>query len=127
MLGRRHRHTHMTESRYWHNPRCSKSREALALLKARGVEPDLVDYLDGHLDAAAVREVLAKLGLPARQLLRTGEQVYGTLQLADQALDEARLIAAMVTHPTLIERPIFIHGDRAVIGRPPEQVLTLLE
>ncbi len=112
---------------YWHNPRCSKSRAALALLQARGMQPQLVDYLDGRLDAATLRDTLAKLALPARQLLRTGEDAYRELDLADAALDDAALIDAMVAHPRLIERPVYIRGDRAVIGRPPERVLDLLD
>lgn len=112
---------------YWHNPRCSKSREALALLQARGVQPRLVDYLDGRIDAAALREVLAKLGLSARQLLRAGEAIYRELGLADPALEDAALIDAMVAHPRLIERPVYIRGEHAVIGRPPQRVLDLLD
>ena len=113
--------------RLYHNPRCSKSRDALALLQARGVQPQLIDYLDGHVDAAALRDVLGKLGLQARQLMRTGEDAYRQLDLADPTLDDAPLIDAMVAHPRLIERPVYIRGDRAVIGRPPERVLDLLD
>lgn len=112
--------------RYYHNPRCSKSRQALALLQARGIEPELVAYLDTPPSLETLRSLLAKLGLPARALLRRGEDAYKTLGLDDERLPEDALIAAMQAHPILIERPIFEHGDKAVIGRPPEKVLDIL-
>jgi arsenate reductase len=113
-------------ARLFHNPRCSKSRGALELLRERGIEPQIVAYLDQPPSPAQLRELLGQLGLPARALLRTGEDEYASLGLADPALDDEALIAAMAAHPRLIERPIFVHGGRAVIGRPPELVLTLL-
>lgn len=113
-------------SRLYHNPRCSKSRGALELLRERGVEPRIVAYLDTPPSVEELREVLAMLGVPARALLRTGEEAYATLGLENPSLTEEQLLQAMVTHPRLIERPIFIHAGRAVVGRPPEQVLTLL-
>lgn len=116
----------MSEAVLFHNPRCSKSRAALELLAARGIEPTIVRYLDEPPDAATLRALLGKLGLPARALLRTGEDEHQTLGLADPALDDEALIAAMVAHPRLIERPIFVRGRRAVIGRPPERVLEIL-
>lgn len=112
--------------RYLHNPRCSKSREALSLLEARGIEPELVDYLGNPLDAEGLRSLIAKLGIAPRQLLRSGEAIYKELGLDDASLDDDALIAAMVEHPILIERPIFEREDRAVVGRPPERVLELL-
>ena len=111
---------------YFHNPRCSKSRGALELLRERGIEPEIVAYLDEPPSPAELRELLRKLGLPARALLRTGEPEYRELGLDDEALAEERLIEAMSRHPRLIERPVFVVGDRAVIGRPPERVLELL-
>jgi arsenate reductase len=111
---------------YFHNPRCSKSRGALALLAEHGVEPEVVAYLDTPPSKAALREIVRKLGLPARALLRTGEDAYKELGLADPSLSDAALIDAMHAHPILIERPIFVRGDRAVIGRPIENVLQLL-
>jgi len=117
----------MSAPRFYHNPRCSKSRQALALLREHGVEPVIVPYLDVPLDAAALRELLGLLGLPARALLRTGEEAYSALGLADPDLDEAALIAALAAHPRLLERPIFVHRQRAVIGRPPQRVLELLK
>jgi len=110
----------------FHNSRCSKSRGALELLRERGIEPELVYYIETPPDAAALRELLRKLDLPARALLRTGEVEYDALGLADPALGDDVLIAAMAEHPRLIERPVFVNGDRAVIGRPPERVLELL-
>lgn len=111
----------------YHNPRCSKSRDTLALLHAQGLTPTVVAYLDTPPDAATLREVLAKLGLSdARALMRKGEAEYTDLHLADPSLSQEALIAAMVAHPRLIERPIVINGDQAAIGRPPEQVLAIL-
>lgn len=111
---------------YFHNSRCSKSRGALELLRGRGIEPQVVAYLEQPPSADQLRELLRKLGIGARGLLRTGEPEYAELGLADMSLDDEALIAAMVAHPVLIERPIFVHGERAVIGRPPERVLELL-
>lgn len=116
----------MTDLTLYHNPRCSKSRSALQLLEERGVQPTVVLYLETPPSAAQLRDLLGKLGITARQLLRTGEDQYRELNLANEPLDEEQLIAAMVAHPRLIERPILIAGDRAVIGRPPENVLDLL-
>lgn len=110
----------------YHNPRCSKSRAALELLQARGAAPTVVPYLETPPDAATLRRLLRQLGLSARDLLRRGEEEYRRLGLDDPSLDEEALIAAMVAHPRLIERPIAVAGDRAVIGRPPERVLELL-
>lgn len=111
----------------YHNPRCSKSRAALELLASRGLTPDIVHYLDTPPDAATLRKLLKQLGLPARALLRQKEAEYTELGLSDPTLSDAALIAAMVTHPRLIERPIATDGRRAVIGRPPENVLELLK
>lgn len=110
----------------FHNPRCSKSRQTLALLEEKGIEPDVVRYLETPPDALQLRDLLAKLGLSARELMRTKEDEYRELGLNDPALSEDQLIEAMVAHPKLIERPIVVRGDRAVLGRPPESVLTLL-
>lgn len=115
-----------SDSRLYHNPRCSKSRGALELLRERGVEPQIVAYLDSPPSLEELRQVLKMLGMPARALLRAGEEDYANLGLDNPALTEEDLLGAMVQHPRLIERPIFVHGGRAVVGRPPEQVLTLL-
>ncbi|RLU08471.1 arsenate reductase (glutaredoxin) [Pseudomonas prosekii] len=116
----------MTDLTLYHNPRCSKSRGALELLQARGLTPNVVRYLETPLDAAQLQGLLNKLGITARELLRTGEDEYKTLNLADATLTEAQLIAAIAAHPKLMERPILEVGDKAVIGRPPENVLELL-
>lgn len=116
----------MTDLTLYHNPRCSKSRGALELLEARGLAPTVVRYLETPPDAATLRTLLGKLGVGARQLLRSGEDEYKALNLADPALSDAQLIDAMVKHPKLIERPILVAGDKAVIGRPPEKVLEIL-
>lgn len=117
----------MSEIVLYHNPRCSKSREALALLQSRELAVSVVPYLETPPDADTLRALLAKLGIGARQLLRTGEDAYRDLNLADPALDEDALVAAMAAHPKLIERPIAVRGARAVVGRPPERVLELLQ
>ncbi|MFB4393003.1 MULTISPECIES: arsenate reductase (glutaredoxin) [unclassified Pseudomonas] len=116
----------MTDLTLYHNPRCSKSRGALELLEARGLAPTVVRYLETPPDAAALEALLGKLGITARQLLRTGEDEYKALELANPALSDAQLIDAMTRHPKLIERPILVVGDQAVIGRPPEKVLEIL-
>ena len=116
----------MTDLTLYHNPRCSKSRGALELLEARGLTPTVVRYLETPLDAAQLRDLLARLNLSARQLLRSGEDEYKALNLGDSSLSEAQLIDALAAHPKLIERPILVVGDKAVIGRPPEKVLEIL-
>ena len=116
----------MTELTLYHNPRCSKSRGALELLEARGLTPTVVRYLETPPSAAELQALLAKLGLSARQLLRIGEDEYKTLNLADATLTEEQLIEAMASHPKLIERPILVADDKAVVGRPPERVLEIL-
>ncbi|TXK65599.1 arsenate reductase (glutaredoxin) [Alkalisalibacterium limincola] len=110
----------------YHNPRCSKSREALALLEAEGVELEVVKYLESPPDSATLRTLLKKLGVGPRDLMRTKEPEYRDLGLDNESLSEAALVAAMVAHPKLIERPVFVNGERAVIGRPPEKVLEIL-
>jgi arsenate reductase len=116
----------MSQISIFHNPRCSKSRGALELLEERGIQPTIVRYLETPPSAAELKALLGKLGIGARQLLRTGEDEYKELDLANPALGDDQLIAAMAEHPKLIERPIVIVGDKAVIGRPPEKVLEIL-
>jgi arsenate reductase len=110
----------------FHNPRCSKSRATLALLEQRGVTPKIRLYLEEPPDAAELRSILQKLGIPARSLLRTGEAEYREQGLDDDSLSEDRLIEAMAATPRLIERPIVVAGHRAALGRPPEAVLEIL-
>lgn len=116
----------MTELTLYHNPRCSKSRGALELLEQRGLNPTVVRYLETPPTAAELQQILTRLGIGPRQLLRSGEEEYKALDLANPTLSDADIIAAMVAHPKLIERPILVVGDVAVIARPPEKVLEIL-
>jgi arsenate reductase len=116
----------MSEITIYHNPRCSKSRQTLALLEDSGVAPTVILYLETPLSVAELKEVLAKLGMAPRDLMRKGEAEYKDNNLQDQSLSDADLLAAMARFPKLIERPIVIKGDKAKIGRPPESVLELL-
>lgn len=110
----------------FHNPRCSKSRQTLALLRERGIEPRVVAYLDDPPDEPTLRDLLRRLGLPARDLVRAGEAEYEALGLGAAGVGEDALIRAMAAHPRLIQRPIVVAGDRARLGRPPEAVLEIL-
>lgn len=110
----------------WHNPRCSKSRETLKLLEEKGVEPQVYLYLEEQPTADQITEILAKLDITARQLLRNSEDAYKDQNLKDKALTDEQLVAAMVATPKLIQRPIVINGKQARLGRPPEQVLEIL-
>ncbi|QPI42007.1 MULTISPECIES: arsenate reductase (glutaredoxin) [Pectobacterium] len=111
----------------YHNPRCSKSRETLALLQEHNVTPDVVLYLDTPPDAVTLAQLIQQLGFnSARELMRTKEERYQQLGLSDTALTETQLIQAMVDNPKLIERPIVVAHGQARIGRPPEQVLEIL-
>jgi arsenate reductase len=112
--------------RIYHNNRCSKSRATLALLEEHGSKVEIINYLDTPPNAAELAVLLQQLGMTARELLRSGEVEYQTLGLDDPALDEAALIAAMVAHPQLIERPIVVANGKAALGRPPEAVLAIL-
>ena len=111
----------------YHNPRCSKSRETLALIKEQGIEPTIIQYLETPPDAATLKTLLKELGFTsARHLMRHKEDLYKELNLADESLTEDQLIDAMINNPKLIERPIVVKGKKARIGRPPEQVLEIL-
>ncbi|HHJ80474.1 MAG TPA: arsenate reductase (glutaredoxin) [Candidatus Tenderia electrophaga] len=110
----------------FHNPRCSKSRQTLQLLQDNGVEPEVVEYLKTPPTKARLKQVLNMLGLTPRQLMRHKETEYKEQGLADEALTDEQLIDAMLATPKLIERPIVINGDKAAIGRPPENVLEIL-
>lgn len=110
----------------YHNPRCSKSRQTLQLIEARGIAPRVVEYLKTPPSADELKTILKKLGLRPRDILRTCEPLASELGLkADGVTDEA-LIASMVANPVLIERPIVVNGSKAAIGRPPETVLAIL-
>jgi arsenate reductase len=109
----------------WHNPRCSKSRQTLEILEKNGIEAEVVKYLETEPTEDELKEVLVKLGMSAKELLRDGEDIYKQLKLNDVE-DEGVLIRAMTRFPKLIQRPIVIKGDKAVLGRPPEKVLELI-
>lgn len=115
----------MSEIQIWHNPRCSKSRAAMTLLEENGVEAEVVKYLDEDLDEAMIKELLLKLDIDAIDLMRTKEDKFKELML-DKVGDEGVLIRAMSRFPKLIERPIIIRGDKAVIGRPAEKIMEFL-
>ncbi|MGN6121238.1 MAG: arsenate reductase (glutaredoxin) [Rhodanobacter sp.] len=112
--------------RIYHNNRCSKSRATLALLQERADDVEVINYLDTPPTATELVDLLKQLSMTARQLLRTGEAEYTELGLDSPSLDDRSLIAAMVAHPRLIERPIVVANGKAVIGRPPESVLAIL-
>ena len=109
-----------------HNPRCSKRRAALALLESRGARIEIVEYLKAPLDRAALAHLREQLALPASRWVRSGEAEYARAGLTDASTDD-QILDAMAAHPILIERPIAIRGERAVIGRPPERVLELID
>ncbi len=115
----------MSEITLYHNPRCSKSRAALALLEERGQRPRVIEYLQQPLGRAALEELGKRLGLPPRDWTRSGEPAFADAGLSPSSGD-AELFAALARHPILMERPIAVRGERAVVGRPPERVLELL-
>jgi|TARA_B110000971_G_C19503432_1_gene274192 arsenate reductase len=110
----------------YHNPRCSKSRQALALLVKKDIVVDILLYLKRPPTAEALTVLLRKLGIPARQLLRKGEDAYKEKNLADKGKTDSELIDAMAANPKLIQRPIVVNGHVAVIGRPPERILEIV-
>lgn len=110
--------------RLWHNPRCSKSRHALALLEEAGHAPEIYLYLQDPADRDALSTVLVKLGIPAASLVRTGQSEWAATGLTPDSA-EADIVQAMIDHPILIERPILETPDKAVIGRPPDAVINL--
>ena len=109
----------------WHNPRCSKSREALSILEENGNEKEIVKYLETNPDETQIKNLLTMLGLGARELMRTKEVIYKELNLKEE-LNEEKLIHAMAENPKLIERPIIIKGSKAIIGRPTSIVADFL-
>lgn len=110
----------------YHNPRCGKSRQTLQLLQERGVEPEIIEYLKTPPSAEELNDILQKLGMEPRELMRKKEAEYKTGGLNDETLDRQALISGMVNHPILIERPIVVANGKAAIGRPPEAVLAIL-
>ena len=124
--GHKKRMRTMAEVTIYHNPHCSKSRQTLDLIQAKGIEPRVVEYLKTPPSHGELRSILDKLGLFAQDIMRTSEPEYLQLGLANSRYTEDGLIDIMVKHPKLIERPIVVSGDKAVIGRPPENVLKIL-
>lgn len=110
----------------YHNPRCGKSRQTLALIKDAGIEPEVIEYLKTPPTAEELDAILKKLKMEPQDLMRKGEAIYKELKLADQDLTRDEAIAVMLEHPKLIERPIVVQGRKAILGRPPENVNELL-
>ena len=111
----------------YHNPRCSKSRQTLALIRDRGIEPQIIHYLDTPPTAEVLAEIVRKLGKTPLEIARKGEEAFKTYFADADNLDEAALISLMTQHPKVIERPIVVRAEQAIIGRPPEQVFHLLD
>lgn len=111
--------------KFYHNPRCRKSREALALLEDKGISPNIIEYLKDPLNAAELSALLKKLDMKAEDLIRKGEDIYKS-EYKGKELSESQWIEAMVKHPKLIERPILVNGKQARVGRPPETVLEII-
>lgn len=111
--------------KYYHNPRCGKSREGLALLKEKGLEPEIVAYLKEPLTPTELEALLEKLDLSASQLIRTTESIWKE-EFKDKELSDDELVLAMIEHPKLMQRPILENGDKAAVGRPPEKLLEIV-
>ena len=116
----------MSVYKIFHNPRCSKSRQTLQLLKDNNCKIEIISYLEIDLNVSLIKDILKKLTLKPRDILRKGEQEYKDNNLKKDNLSEEDLINYMIKYPKLIERPIVVKGDKAVIGRPPEKVLELI-
>jgi arsenate reductase len=110
----------------YHNPRCSKSRETLAMIEGKGIKPTVVEYLKTPPTAKELKSLLARLGMKPRDLMRKKEAPYKDLGLESERLSDEALIQAMVENPVLIERPIVVKGEKVALGRPPEAVLKIL-
>lgn len=110
----------------YHNPRCSKSRETLELLREKGIEPEITEYQKEHPDKAELKAILKKLGIPAIELVRKNEDIFKE-KFKGKELSEEQWIEALVEYPVLMERPVVVKDNKAVIGRPPEKVLELLK
>jgi len=116
----------MSTYKIFHNPRCNKSRQTLRILQDNNCEIEIINYLEKDLDVSLIKDILKKLSLKPRDILRTSEQDYKDNNLEEDNLSDDDLINFMIKHPKLIERPIVIKGHKAVLGRPPENVLELL-
>jgi arsenate reductase len=111
----------------YHNPNCSKSRETLQILNDKNSQPKIIEYLNEPPTAQELRQIITMLGIAPRELLRTGEQIYIDAKLADNSLDDEQIIQAICQYPVLLQRPIVISGNKAVIGRPPAKVLDIID
>ena len=116
---------HNETTTIYHNPRCSKSRDALAIIKEQGIEPNIIEYLKTPPTKEELRSILKKLGMKPEQLVRKGEDIYKD-QFAGKSFNDGQWLDMLAKNPILIERPIVVRGDYAVIGRPPEKVRELL-
>jgi len=118
----------MSHARFviYHNPSCSKSCEALQILEHNNLSPMVIEYLDEPPTRRELKKIIEMLGISARDLLRTGEPIYQDARLDNDALSEDEIIAAICAHPILLQRPIVVSGERAVIGRPPAKVLEII-
>ena len=110
----------------YHNPKCSKSRKALEIIKSKNFEPTIILYLVNKLSKAEVKKLLSKLGLSIRDILRTGEDEYKNNNLKNENLTDDKLIDFLIKFPKLLQRPIVVKDNKAVVGRPPENILNLL-
>lgn len=116
----------MSDYQIYHNPRCSKSRQTLAILEENNIQPEIVLYLETPPSAKELKDIISKLGVTARDIIRKGEDAYKEQGLKNPDLSDNELVTALVNSPKLIERPIVIKSDKAIIGRPPENVLDLI-
>ncbi|NOX27313.1 MAG: arsenate reductase (glutaredoxin) [Gammaproteobacteria bacterium] len=110
----------------YHNPRCSKSRQTLELIREKGIEPEIVEYLDTPPSANKMKQLLTMLDMEPEQIMRKSEAIYKELGLKNSQLNKTELIKTLVENPKLIERPIVTNGDKAALGRPPQNVLDIL-
>jgi arsenate reductase len=117
----------MSQFTIYHNPRCSKSRQTLAILEEHNIQPEVVLYLENTPSKQQLKEILKQLGKSPRDILRKSEDAYKENALSDLTLTDDALLKAMITEPKLIERPIVVKGTKAVLGRPPENVLELIK
>lgn len=117
----------MSNFTIYHNPRCSKSRQTLELLREKGIEPNIVLYLEESLSVKTITKLLGLLKMKPRQLLRSSEEEFKELGLKDKSISDERLIKFMSDHPKLIERPIVVNNEEAVLGRPPENIIELIQ
>jgi len=110
----------------YHNPMCSKSRETLEILNSQEKPPEIIEYLIDTPDSQTLKRIISKLGIPAADLVRTGEPAYQDAGLNIETMNEDDIIEAICAHPSLLQRPIVVSGNRAVIGRPPTKVLEII-